>query len=334
MKNFVPRGSVLKNSEDVYAMVLYTGSDTKLIMNEGKYQFKLSFLGRTMNKYMLINIVIMIFLVIIVTQILNRSWHSSHGNHTYIFPEQPVDVTYWSSNTIISFFLLCNGIIPLDLAITITLSKLAYVLVVEADAQMVSEEKSLKKGAIQGCVVRNLELIQDFSLVNNLFCDKTGTLTRNELIFSCLAVDGETFTVDNGFENFKSKVQGHQASETYLNFWRCLSICHEVDAIRVEGSSAPASYQGASQDEVTFLNMSRDAGFAEFKERARDDLKIEINGNTESYKVLRIIEFTSDRKKMSVIAKRDQDGKVFNFIKGADVAMIPRLSQASSGAAQ
>lgn len=33
LKNFIPRGSILKYSEEVYAAVVYTGLDTKIIMN-------------------------------------------------------------------------------------------------------------------------------------------------------------------------------------------------------------------------------------------------------------------------------------------------------------
>ena len=39
---FVPRGSVLRNSLNVYAMVAYTGVDTKLILNQGEYSLKIS----------------------------------------------------------------------------------------------------------------------------------------------------------------------------------------------------------------------------------------------------------------------------------------------------
>ncbi len=33
---------------------------------------------------------------------------------------------------------------------------------------------------------------------------------------------------------------------------------------------------------------------------------------------------------MSVVVKRESDGKVINFIKGADIAIIPRLSKSNS----
>ena len=39
---FVPRGSVLRNSLNVYAMVAYAGVDTKLVLNQGSYSLKIS----------------------------------------------------------------------------------------------------------------------------------------------------------------------------------------------------------------------------------------------------------------------------------------------------
>jgi magnesium-transporting ATPase (P-type) len=73
--------------------------------------------------------------------------------------------------------------------------------------------------------------------------------------------------------------------------------------------------------------MCRDVGYVQFLERDSENLKIDVKGQIEKYEVLKIVEFTSDRKRMSVIVKREHDGKVFNFIKGADIAIIPRLSK-------
>jgi hypothetical protein len=42
LKQFVPRGAHVRNSEHLYLLVLYTGNDTKLILNQGKYRFKQS----------------------------------------------------------------------------------------------------------------------------------------------------------------------------------------------------------------------------------------------------------------------------------------------------
>jgi P-type E1-E2 ATPase len=49
----------------------------------------------------------------------------------------------------------------------------------------------------------------------------------------------------------------------------------------------------------------------------------------EQYTILKVIEFSSDRKRMTVIAKRMSDGKVYSFVKGGDVVIIDRLSKES-----
>ena len=62
-------------------------------------------------------------------------------------------------------------------------------------------------------------------------------------------------------------------------------------------------------------------------ERDSNFIKIDIKGTIERYEILKVVEFTSDRKRMSVVVKREHDGKVINFIKGADLTIIPRLSK-------
>jgi len=54
-----------------------------------------------------------------------------------------------------------------------------------------------------------------------------------------------------------------------------------------------------------------------------------MNGREEEYKILKVFEFTSDRKMMSVIVKRVTDGKYFVFTKGADDKVAPLSRDAS-----
>ena len=71
--------------------------------------------------------------------------------------------------------------------------------------------------------------MQDFACINNIFCDKTGTLTKNLLIFNCLVVDGATFTINEGKEAFAKSIKEHDnIDEKFLDFWRCLCVCHDV----------------------------------------------------------------------------------------------------------
>ena len=46
-----------------------------------------------------------------------------------------------------------------------------------------------------GCEVKNFTMTEDLGKVNHLFCDKTGTLTKNHLIFRGLAVAKDEFNI-------------------------------------------------------------------------------------------------------------------------------------------
>ena len=54
--------------------------------------------------------------------------------------------------------------------------------------------------------------------------------------------------------------------------------------------------------------MCKKIGFASFVERDSNMIKIEVNKSIEDYEILKVIEFDSVRKRMSVIVKRQGDG--------------------------
>ena len=56
MKQFLPRGSILRNSggAGVLALTLYTGGDSKLILNQGSLKYKASNTDKTLNKIYII----------------------------------------------------------------------------------------------------------------------------------------------------------------------------------------------------------------------------------------------------------------------------------------
>lgn len=58
-------------------------------------------------------------------------------------------------------------------------------------------------------------------------------------------------------------------------------------------------------------------------------ITIHVNGAVEQYQIIRNVEFTSARKMMSVLVKRMSDGKIINFVKGADIAIIPKILDAN-----
>jgi phospholipid-transporting ATPase len=41
---------------------------------------------------------------------------------------------------------------------------------------------------IKHCKVRNLKMLEELGQIDYLFCDKTGTLTKNELVFKSISI--------------------------------------------------------------------------------------------------------------------------------------------------
>lgn len=69
-------------------------------------------------------------------------------------------------------------------------------LLIESDVSMICEEASIEENAIVGCDVKNLGMLEDVARVNHIFCDKTGTLTKNQLIFKGLVADGHIYRLE------------------------------------------------------------------------------------------------------------------------------------------
>lgn len=60
------------------------------------------------------------------------------------------------------------------------------------------------------------------------------------------------------------------------------------------------AYQGTSPDEITLLDAAKEVGYI-FLDRNSDSMKIEIFGKNKDFKLLQKLEFSSERKKMSIV---------------------------------
>jgi magnesium-transporting ATPase (P-type) len=180
-------------------MVVYTGTDTKLALNQGKYMNKISNISQQTNIFLAINIVVMLLMAASLAFIGNITWNKKYGNdHYYIFDEieKPINYSKYALNSFLSFYLLFCNLLPLDMAISLMLAKLMLVWLVNNDYHMVDFERSCLEGEPIGCSVKSLTMLEDFAQINHLFCDKTGTLTKNELVFRVMAVGTHTFTTE------------------------------------------------------------------------------------------------------------------------------------------
>ena len=105
------------------------------------------------------------------------------------------------------------------------------------------------------------------------------------------------------------QIQSQKEAYTLL---RHLSMCHQTIV-----DPATKEYSSPSPDDLALVQGARLAGI-EFlgQDPSTGSLQVKYN-RTEECKLLHTLEFTSDRKRMSVIIKK-QNGEIEMLAKGAD----------------
>lgn len=114
-----------------------------------------------------------------------------------------------------------------------------------------------------------------------LFSDKTGTLTKNEMILQQCSINGKKYKIHEGGiqEERRSKITKlREYQKDVLNFFQALSVCHTV---QVGGSDEPSSAKEDELEEVletSFEVVEKVTCLIELDDEARR--KIETRGNT------------------------------------------------------
>lgn len=88
-------------------------------------------------------------------------------------------------------------LIPLDVIINTETGKVIISKILEMDVEMTGIDTMASETGLISCKVQSLQLPEELGYVNHIFSDKTGTLTKNELIFRKLAIRGKVCEADN-----------------------------------------------------------------------------------------------------------------------------------------
>ena len=119
-------------------------------------------------------------------------------------------------------------------------------------------------------------------------------------------------------ENSAKPANGH-----LTDFINILALAHTIIA---EKKNGVLTYNASSPDELALTNAARHFGLT-FSDRDEDNnlvISNKFTGQNLKYHLLNVIEFTSARKRMSVIVRTPED-KILIMTKGADSHIIPRL---------
>ena len=79
-------------------------------------------------------------------------------------------------------------LVSLDVIIQCMIAKVVLSKFIEADAELMKIDPV--NGDIIKCKVQSMQLPEELGCINHIFCDKTGTLTKNELEFRGISFKG------------------------------------------------------------------------------------------------------------------------------------------------
>lgn len=330
---FLPRGSVLKNSEWVIGLVVYTGHETKIFMNAQETPRKSTRMEK-MSDFQIVYIVILLLVMILVCFCFNYFFETKVSpTHPYLRSHLPENRFLYLWNffaNVVTFLLLFNNLVPISLAITIEALRFQLAELINSDRELYDPETDRSASA------KSSNLLEELGQVEYILTDKTGTLTRNEMVLKHVIIGDAEFrdctAPGSSFRN--AIIQTPNTIMTRL-FLENLLTCHSVMIDRSEQAKSHQiiRYQAASPDELGIIEALAKLGIV-FTGRSASSLIADWSGlankeEEEEFRILAVIEFTSERKMMSVLVRR-ANGTAVLFSKGADSAFASKMQKPSS----
>uniref|UniRef100_A0A7M4EQG6 Phospholipid-transporting ATPase n=1 Tax=Crocodylus porosus TaxID=8502 RepID=A0A7M4EQG6_CROPO len=319
------RGAQLRNTQWVHGIVVYTGHDTKLMQNSTSPPLKLSNVERITNIQILILFCILLAMSLICS-IGSAVWNRRHAERDWY-----ISLNYGGANNFglnfLTFIILFNNLIPISLLVTLEVVKFIQAYFINWDIDMHYEPTD------NSAMARTSNLNEELGQVKYIFSDKTGTLTCNVMQFKKCTIAGvayglgsqsgdeKAFSDSSLLENLQSN---HPTAPIICEFLTMMAVCHTAVPER-EGDTIV--YQAASPDEGALVRAAKHLRFV-FTGRTPDSVIIDSLGQEERYELLNVLEFTSTRKRMSVIV-RTPSGKLRLYCKGADTVIYDRLAESS-----
>ncbi|KAE9549828.1 hypothetical protein FO519_006962 [Halicephalobus sp. NKZ332] len=188
-ENMVIRGCQVRNTTFVEGVVMYTGKETKAMLNTGSIPYKRSTLERATNLF-IVYCVILLAILCISGGGLSIRWYLAHDVHK---KNIPYIVLYTSSAlgdgivNMVSFIISYQTMIPLSLYITVEIIKLGQIFFLNSDLDLYYSQTDKR------ILCRSFTIAEELGQIQYILSDKTGTLTENKMIFKCCSIMGNAY---------------------------------------------------------------------------------------------------------------------------------------------
>ena len=185
INNLLLRGCSLRNTEWVLGVVVFTGQETKTMLNAGVTPSKRARIARELNWNVIYNFIILFFMCLISGIVQGVTWAQSNNSIRYfefgsVADSPPLDgfVTFWAS------VILFQNLVPIALFISLEIIRTAQAFFIYSDSWMYYDKIDYP------CTPKSWNISDDLGQIEYIFSDKTGTLTQNVMEFKKCSVNG------------------------------------------------------------------------------------------------------------------------------------------------
>ncbi|KAL9651627.1 hypothetical protein ABK040_001572 [Willaertia magna] len=261
--NILLKGSILKATDYIYGVVIYTGKDTKIMRNMHKGKVKFSYVNYMLNYFIGMLFIIQFLACCILVGIGAYHEFTTRRKSFYIPPPTPKGVTDAGFVVMswLTYFILLNMLIPVSLFVSLEFVKMIQAWFITMDNRMAITENDPhdpdRKMFIHSESI-STDLNADLSQIDIIFSDKTGTLTENSMVFNKLYVlsNNSDYLHDDykikgnlgtllkeymnsntkqsptenrtSFSSMKGKITNDDEFFAVFQSCLCLSLCHNV----------------------------------------------------------------------------------------------------------
>lgn len=333
------RGSTIRNTPRTIGIVINTGEECKIRKNaKRETRPKKPALEITTN-YIVIFLMMYVLVSSSAATVAYVVWKGAQERFAWYLSNTTISM----ADIFVGFIIMFNNVIPLSLYVGLEAIKLGQMSLISGDLEMYHRETDTPAG------VNSTNNLDDLGQISYVFSDKTGTLTENIMKLRIISIAGTSWLHNMDAKNETNGIQNATASnmstEDMLGYIRshpntpfaakairfilAMALCHTCLPERAEDGEM--DFQASSPDELALVRGARDMGFV-VTHRSSQSVTVQIphqdgSSSSTTYEILDLVEFSSKRKRMSVIV-RCPDGRLWLICKGADSIMLPRLRMA------
>lgn len=186
--NVLLRGCNLRNTEWVLGVVIFTGHDTKIMMNAGITPSKRARIARELNFNVICNFGILGAMCLLSAIVNGVSWGKSDASNAWFdygsiggTPGMTGFITFWAA------LIVFQNLVPISLYISLEIVRTLQAIFIYSDVEMYYDKIDYP------CVPKSWNISDDVGQIEYIFSDKTGTLTQNVMEFKKATINGQPY---------------------------------------------------------------------------------------------------------------------------------------------